>query len=66
MSFGTHTVDADAIKARVDRVHIEGIGRTKDDVLEKTVKSLFDVNDVKNVRHIFRANIVIQLYIYLR
>ncbi|GAB6019430.1 hypothetical protein CHUAL_001011 [Chamberlinius hualienensis] len=37
------------IKAKVDRVHIDGLGRTKDDFIIATVKELFNAQDFKQV-----------------
>ena len=36
-------------QARVDRVHVEGLGRTKNDVVVDSLKSLFTAHDFTEV-----------------
>ena len=42
-------LDLEGFKTRVDSIHIDGIGRTKDDVLVPMVKHLFDANNFEEV-----------------
>ncbi|KAI5640052.1 surface antigen domain-containing protein [Phthorimaea operculella] len=42
------------VRARVDRVHVAGLVRTKDDILKSTVDDLFHATDFEDV--IFRAH----------
>lgn len=41
-------------QARVDRVHVDGLNRTKDDVIRNTVDELFHATDFEDV--ILRAH----------
>ncbi|XP_014206956.1 sorting and assembly machinery component 50 homolog isoform X2 [Copidosoma floridanum] len=42
-------VDLKNIKARVDKVHIDGLNRTKDDVVQAQVKELFNAKDFQDI-----------------
>ncbi|KAL4712167.1 hypothetical protein ACJJTC_011028 [Scirpophaga incertulas] len=39
----------DGVRARVDRVHVDGLGRTKDDIIKSTVEDLFQATDFEDV-----------------
>jgi outer membrane protein insertion porin family len=41
-------------QAEVERIHVEGLGRTKDDLIVETVKDLFSVKDFQAV--VLKAN----------
>ncbi len=43
------SVKLEAFKTRVDAIHIEGIDRTKDDILVSTVRQLFEANNFEEV-----------------
>ncbi|XP_026480677.1 sorting and assembly machinery component 50 homolog A isoform X2 [Ctenocephalides felis] len=42
-------VDIKGVSARVDRINIEGLGRTKDDIVEQSVKELFKARNFQDV-----------------
>lgn len=48
------TIKLDGVRARVDRVHIDGLNRTKDDIIRSTVDDLFHATDFEDV--IMRAH----------
>ncbi|KAM3956203.1 LOW QUALITY PROTEIN: sorting and assembly machinery component 50 homolog A [Aphomia sociella] len=48
------TIRLDGVRARVDRVHVDGLNRTKDDVIKSTVDDLFHATDFEDV--ILRAH----------
>lgn len=37
------------VKARVDRIHVEGVARTKDDILNKALRELFTATNFQEV-----------------
>lgn len=39
----------ESVKARVDRIHIDGLGRTKDDIIKAQVSELFKAHDFQEV-----------------
>lgn len=43
-------VEVGPTPARVDRVHIDGVARTKNDILAKAVQDLMDCTDFQQVR----------------
>ncbi|GBP57358.1 Sorting and assembly machinery component 50 homolog [Eumeta japonica] len=43
------SIRLEGVKARVDRIHVEGLGRTRDDVVRLTVDELFDATDFEDV-----------------
>lgn len=45
----TSRLNLDRVKARVDKVKIEGLGRTKDDILTDKVQDLFKATDFQEV-----------------
>lgn len=45
----TQALDLQAIKARVDKIHIDGLGRTKDDIIKSQVSELFKAHDFQEV-----------------
>ncbi|CAH2252734.1 jg10182 [Pararge aegeria aegeria] len=47
-------VKLNGVRARVDRVHVDGLSRTKDDVIKSTIDDLFHATDFEDV--IFRAH----------
>ncbi|KAJ2943280.1 hypothetical protein O0L34_g12086 [Tuta absoluta] len=47
-------IKLNSVRARVDRVHVAGLVRTKDDILKSTVDDLFHATDFEDV--IFRAH----------
>ncbi|XP_076336491.1 sorting and assembly machinery component 50 homolog A isoform X2 [Tachypleus tridentatus] len=49
MKIGENKISLDKIKARVDKVHVDGVGRTKDDILAKAVKGLFQAHNFEEV-----------------
>ncbi|CAB3254417.1 unnamed protein product [Arctia plantaginis] len=48
------TIKLNGVRARVDRVHVDGLSRTKDDVIRSTVDELFHATDFEDV--ILRAH----------
>ncbi|XP_063851106.1 sorting and assembly machinery component 50 homolog isoform X5 [Scylla paramamosain] len=42
-------MDLQALKARVQRVHVDGLGRTKDDIVINTVRDVFAAQDFQTV-----------------
>ncbi|XP_028169226.1 sorting and assembly machinery component 50 homolog A isoform X6 [Ostrinia furnacalis] len=48
------TIKLDGVRARVDRVHVDGLNRTKDDIIKSTVDELFHATDFEDV--IMRAH----------
>ncbi|XP_060808973.1 sorting and assembly machinery component 50 homolog [Amyelois transitella] len=48
------TIRLGGVRARVDRVHVDGLSRTKDDVIRSTVDELFHATDFEDV--ILRAH----------
>ncbi|XP_026754156.2 sorting and assembly machinery component 50 homolog A [Galleria mellonella] len=48
------TVKLGGVRARVDRVHVDGLNRTKDDIIKSTVDDLFHATDFEDV--ILRAH----------
>ncbi|XP_037300533.1 sorting and assembly machinery component 50 homolog [Manduca sexta] len=48
------TIKLDGVRARVDRVHVDGLSRTKDDIIRSTVDDLFQATDFEDV--ILRAH----------
>lgn len=42
-------MDLQALKARVQRVHVDGLGRTKDDIVINTVRDVFAAQDFQSV-----------------
>lgn len=42
-------INLDGIKARVDKVHVDGLGRTRDDIVVTAVHDLFQAQDFKQV-----------------
>lgn len=49
-------INLESFKTRVDAIHIDGIDRTKDDVLVSMVRHLFDANNFEQV--VVRAHYV--------
>ncbi|XP_041970829.1 sorting and assembly machinery component 50 homolog [Aricia agestis] len=47
-------IKLNGIRARVDKVHVDGLGRTKDDIIKATVDDLFQATDFEDV--IMRAH----------
>lgn len=45
----TREIQLEGVKARVDRIHINGLGRTKDDIVQDAVKDLFAAEDFQEV-----------------
>ncbi|KAK4878105.1 hypothetical protein RN001_010611 [Aquatica leii] len=45
----TREIKLDGVKARVDRVHVNGLARTKNDIIQDVVKDLFAANDFQDV-----------------
>ncbi|RZF43409.1 hypothetical protein LSTR_LSTR001670 [Laodelphax striatellus] len=43
------TVNLQEIQARVDKVNVEGLNRTQEDIIKRTVKELFKVNNFEEV-----------------
>lgn len=48
------TIKLNGVRARVDRVHVDGLNRTKDDIIRSTVDELFHATDFEDV--ILRAH----------
>ncbi|XP_026739903.1 sorting and assembly machinery component 50 homolog A-like [Trichoplusia ni] len=48
------TIKLNGVRARVDRVHVDGLNRTKDDIIRSTVDDLFLATDFEDV--ILRAH----------
>lgn len=48
------------LQARVDRVHVDGLSRTKDDIVRSAVDELFHATDFEDV--ILKAHKVINIY----
>ncbi|XP_050557950.1 5E5 antigen isoform X2 [Spodoptera frugiperda] len=48
------TIKLNGVRARVDRVHVDGLNRTKDDIIRSTVDDLFHATDFEDV--ILRAH----------
>lgn len=48
------TIKLNGVRARVDRVHVDGLNRTKDDIIRSTVDELFQASDFEDV--ILRAH----------
>ncbi|XP_053622176.1 sorting and assembly machinery component 50 homolog A [Plodia interpunctella] len=48
------TIQLGGVRARVDRVHVDGLNRTKDDIIRSTVDELFHATDFEDV--ILRAH----------
>jgi len=46
---GSNKVDLHGLKARVQRVHVDGLGRTKDDIVINTVSDVFEASDFQSV-----------------
>ncbi|KAF9407758.1 hypothetical protein HW555_012322 [Spodoptera exigua] len=44
------TIKLNGVRARVDRVHVDGLNRTKDDIIRSTVDDLFHATDFEDVR----------------
>lgn len=42
-------VQLDGVQARVEKVHVDGVARTKDDVVLRAVRGLFDARDFQQV-----------------
>ncbi|XP_060533139.1 sorting and assembly machinery component 50 homolog [Cylas formicarius] len=42
-------IDLEKVKARVDRVNVDGLGRTKNDIVEDCIKDLFKAKDFQEV-----------------
>ncbi|GLH12382.1 hypothetical protein R5R35_011696 [Gryllus longicercus] len=42
-------VTLEGIRARVDKIHVDGLGRTKDDIIIETVRELFKAQDFQDV-----------------
>lgn len=42
-------IQLEGVPARVDAIHINGLGRTKDDVIQSTVQELFKAHDFQDV-----------------
>ncbi|RVE52246.1 hypothetical protein evm_003165 [Chilo suppressalis] len=47
-------IKLEGVRARVDRVHVDGLNRTKDDIIKSTVNDLFQATDFEDV--IMRAH----------
>ncbi|CAH0761977.1 unnamed protein product [Diatraea saccharalis] len=47
-------IKLEGVRARVDRVHVDGLNRTKDDIIRSTVDDLFQATDFEDV--ILRAH----------
>lgn len=45
----TREIQLDGVQARVDRIHVNGLGRTKNDIVEDAVKDLFSARDFQDV-----------------
>ncbi|KAF5284155.1 hypothetical protein FQR65_LT00155 [Abscondita terminalis] len=45
----TREIRLDGVKARVDRVHVNGLARTKNDFIQDVVKELFSASDFQDV-----------------
>lgn len=43
------TVKLDEVKARVDKVHVDGLSRTKDDIVRHTIADLFEATNFEDV-----------------
>ncbi|XP_028034929.1 sorting and assembly machinery component 50 homolog A [Bombyx mandarina] len=43
------TIKLDGVRARVDRVHVDGLNRTKDDIIKNTIDDLFHATDFEDV-----------------
>ncbi|KAJ3652126.1 hypothetical protein Zmor_018119 [Zophobas morio] len=39
----------DGVKARVDKIHVDGLARTKDDIIEDCIRDLFKATDFQDV-----------------
>lgn len=37
------------VKARVEKIHVEGLARTKDDIIQDAVRDLFSATDFQDV-----------------
>ncbi|XP_049883858.1 sorting and assembly machinery component 50 homolog A [Pectinophora gossypiella] len=48
------SIKLNGVRARVDRVHVEGLSRTKDDIIRNTIDDLFHATDFEDV--ILRAH----------
>ncbi|KAF2904629.1 hypothetical protein ILUMI_01545 [Ignelater luminosus] len=45
----TKEIQLEGVQARVDRIHVSGLARTKDDIVEDAVKDLFTASDFQDV-----------------
>ncbi|KAK2575531.1 hypothetical protein KPH14_011251 [Odynerus spinipes] len=45
----TKVIDFQTIKARVDKIHVDGLDRTKDDIVKTQVAELFNAHDFQEV-----------------
>ncbi|XP_049767186.1 sorting and assembly machinery component 50 homolog B [Schistocerca cancellata] len=46
---GKKTIKLEGIQARVDKIHVDGLNRTKDDIVVETVSDLFKAQDFQQV-----------------
>lgn len=44
-----HLIDASCPQVRVDKINVDGLSRTKDDIIIATVKDLFQAKDFQEV-----------------
>jgi len=49
ISPGRESIHLEGIKARIDKIHIDGLGRTHDDIVVSAVKDLFVAHDFKQL-----------------
>ncbi|XP_072379227.1 sorting and assembly machinery component 50 homolog isoform X2 [Diabrotica undecimpunctata] len=42
-------IDLEGVKARVDKIHVDGLSRTKNDIIEDCIKELFKAKDFQDV-----------------
>jgi outer membrane protein insertion porin family len=56
----------DGVKARVDKIHVDGLARTKDDIIEDCIRDLFKATDFQDVllkaHRVFTNDITSQFY----